>query len=61
MQFKISSFEVKRIGGEDWQEVSEKSALEKLATSYDPVTPVITKMLAGIEVITETEIYRMKS
>jgi hypothetical protein len=60
MQFKISCFEVKKFGDEQWQEVPEKIVLEKLADCFDPVTPIITKMLEGKEIVTQQEIYRIR-
>ena len=61
MEFKISCFEVKKIGDSHWQEVSEKLVLEKLVDNFDPVTPIITKMLQGNEITAETEMYRIRS
>jgi hypothetical protein len=60
MQFKISCFEVKKFGDEKWQEVPEKIVLEKLVACFDTVTPVITKMLEGKEIVTQREIYRIR-
>jgi len=60
MQFSITCFEVKNIGDNHWQAVSEKMALEKLADNFYPLTPIITKMLQGNEIIAETEIYRIR-
>ena len=61
MQFKISCFEVKKVGEELWREVPEKMVLEKLVDCFDPVTPIIAKMLEGNEIVTQTEIYRIRS
>jgi len=61
MRFKITCFEVKKSGEDKWQEVSEKIALEKLVNSFDTVTPIITKMLQGDEIITPQEIFRIRS
>ncbi len=61
MQFKIACFEVKKFGEDNWQEVPEKMVLEKLVDCFDPVTPIITKMLEGNEIATETVTYRMRS
>jgi hypothetical protein len=57
----ISCFEVKKIGEEKWQKISEKIVLEKLADCFDPVTPIITKMLAGNEIVLQQEIYRIRT
>jgi hypothetical protein len=43
-----------------WHEASEKTVLESLAECFDPVTPVISKLLEGNEVIARQEIYRIK-
>jgi hypothetical protein len=61
MEFKITCFEVKKFGENHWQAVSEKRVLEKLADNFYPLTPIITKMLQGNEIIAETEIYRIRS
>lgn len=61
MQIKLTCFEVKKFGEENWQEVSEKTALEKLVDHFNPITPVITRMLQGNEVVAETEIYRIRT
>ena len=60
MQFKISCFEVKKLGDNKWQEVPEKIALEKLADFFDLVTPAISEMLRGHEIVTPREIYRIR-
>lgn len=59
MNFKITCFEIKRLGENIWQQVSEKIFLEKLVDCVDPVTPAITKMLLGSEIQTLQEIYRI--
>lgn len=61
MQFTISRFEVKKLGEKKWQEVPEKIALEKLADFFDQVTPAISQMLKGNEIVTSFEIYRIRS
>jgi hypothetical protein len=60
MQFKLTNFEVKRLGDGGWQKVSEKAFLEKLADCVDPITPALIKMLQGGEIATPQEIYRMR-
>jgi hypothetical protein len=60
MQFRVTCFEIKRLGEDAWQNVSEKTFLEKLVDWVDPVTPAITKMLQGGEVETTIETYRIK-
>ena len=61
MKFKQTCFEVKRLGEDKWQELPEKIFLEKLVDYFDPVTPIITKMLKGNEVVAQTDIYRIRT
>ena len=60
MKFKLTCFQVKRLGEDSWQEVPEKMFLEKLVDFFDPVAPVITEMLQGGEIATSQEIYRIR-
>jgi hypothetical protein len=60
MQFKISCFEVKKLGEDVWQEASERMVLAKLAECFDPITPIITKMMEGNEIVAQREIYRIR-
>ena len=60
MEFKISCYEVKKFGENRWREIPEKIMLEKLVENFDPITPIITKMLLGSEITAETEIYRIR-
>ena len=61
MQFKISQYEFKDSNSGDWQEVSEIIALGKLADEYDRLTPLLSEMLQGKEIITAEGIFRMKN
>jgi hypothetical protein len=61
MKFKQTCFEVKRLGEDKWQELPEKIFLEKLVDYFDPVSPIITKMLNGNEVVAQTDIYRIRT
>jgi hypothetical protein len=60
MQSKLTNFEIKKLGDDVWQKVSEKAFLEKLASCVDPISPAITKMLLGAEIETPKEIYRIR-
>jgi hypothetical protein len=60
MHIKITYFEIKKPGEDNWQEVPEKMALEKLADCFDPVTPIIARMLEGNEIVADTALYRMR-
>jgi hypothetical protein len=60
MQFRVTCFEIKRLGDDVWQKVSEKAFLEKLADCVDPITPAIAKMLLGSEIVSLKEIYPIR-
>ena len=60
MQFTITCFEVKNFGDNHWREISEKMVLDKLAQNFNPITPVIKKMLQGSEITADTGIYRIR-
>ncbi len=60
MEIKLTCFEVKKVGEENWREIPEKMVLEKLIDHFNPVSPIISKMLQGNEVVAETEIYRIR-
>jgi hypothetical protein len=58
MEFTLGRYEFKHFGEHHWRKVSEKAVLEKLADHFDPLTPVLAKMLCGEEIITAEGIYR---
>jgi hypothetical protein len=60
MQFKLTNFEVKRLGEDRWQKIPEKMFLEKLLAHFNPVTPALKQMLQGGEIATPQEIYRIR-
>jgi hypothetical protein len=60
MQFKISQYEFKESNGDSWRKVSETFVLEKLVDVFDPLTPLLSEMLQGKEVITSEGVFRMK-
>jgi hypothetical protein len=41
--------------------ISETKVMERLVDSFDPVTPIISRMLKGEEIIVSQEIYRVLS
>ena len=61
MRSQLSQFELKRFGMKDWEEVSEITALAKLVDRYGRVTPVLTDMMLGKEIITSDGVFRMKN
>jgi hypothetical protein len=58
MQFNLGRYEYKHFGDNQWQTVSEKIVMEKLVDSFDLITPIISRMLKGEEIITSQGIYR---
>jgi hypothetical protein len=56
----MKRYEVRKVGENEWQKETEKIVMENLAESFDPVTPVITKILSGEEIRTSHEVYRYK-
>jgi len=61
MRSQLSQFELKRFGMKDWEEVSEITALAKLVDRYGRVTPVLTDMIQGKEIITPDGVFRIKN
>jgi hypothetical protein len=61
MQFLITEYEFKNSNGDDWQNVSEAFVLEKLVDLFDPLTPVLSEMVQGIEIFTSEGVFRIKS
>jgi hypothetical protein len=58
MKFQIIQYEVKYSGEDQWKEISEKTCMEILVDSFDPLTPIIAAMLNGQEITTPDAIYR---
>ena len=51
-------YEVRHIDEHEWHNISEKKVMEILADSFDPLSPTISRMLMGEEIIVSQEIYR---
>ena len=60
MPFKMTQYEVKYLDENQWKEISEKTCMEFLVESFDPLTPIIADMLNGQEIRTPYAIYRLK-
>ena len=58
MNFTIGRYEFKQLDENKWQKVSEKIVMQKLVESFNPITPIIIKMLSGEEIVTAQGIYR---
>ena len=60
MQIDMPKYEVRNVDEERWEDVSEKNFMETLVDIFDQVTPIMTDILHGKEVITPYGIYRLK-
>ncbi len=58
MNITIGRYEFKDLEENKWQKVSEKIVMQKLVDNFNPVTPIIMKMLSGEEIVTTQGIYR---
>ena len=56
---ELTRYETRRIGEHEWHKISEKAAMERLVDRFDPVNPIIARMLRGEEIIISQEIYRI--
>ena len=54
----ITRYQIKESENNTWEDVSEKTILEMLATRFDRLTPVLSELLQGKEIITAHESYR---
>jgi hypothetical protein len=54
-------YEVRHIDEHGWHEISEKTVMEQLVDNFDQVTPIISRLLKGEEIIVSQEIYRLLS
>ena len=61
MDSKRTRYQIKKSGEDQWEEASEKNVMEKLADRFNPLTPVLSEMLRGKEVITPHGTYRRKN
>jgi len=61
MQIDMPKYEVRNVDGDRWEDVSEKNFMETLVNIFDHLTPIMTDILDGKEVITPYGIYRLKN
>ena len=61
MQIEMPKYEVKTVDGGLWEDISEKNFMEIMVDIFDQVTPIMTDILLGKEVITPYGIYRLKN
>jgi len=57
----MPKYEVRNVDGDRWEDVSEKNFMETLVNIFDHLTPIMTDILDGKEVITPYGIYRLKN
>ncbi|MDH3723263.1 MAG: hypothetical protein OER74_17335 [Desulfobacteraceae bacterium] len=57
----MPKYEVRDVDGGRWVDISEKKFMETLVDFFDQVTPIMTDILDGKEVITPYGIYRLKN
>ena len=55
---RFPAYEVRHICDRSWHKVSEKTVMERLVESFDPVSPILARMIRGEEIIISEEIYR---
>ena len=60
MIFKSPKFEIKNFSENDWNRISEKDFLLKLVDTFELITPVLSDLLQGKEIITNFCIYRIR-
>ena len=57
-QIRFPGYEVRHIGENEWHNIPEKKVMEKLVDRFDPLTPAISRMLMGEEIVVSQVIYR---
>ncbi len=58
--FKFPKFEIKIFNENDWNRISEKDFLLKLVDTFELITPVLSDLIQGKEIVTKFCIYRIK-
>jgi len=56
----MPKYEVRKVDGGRWEDISEKNIMESLVDIFDQITPIMTEILRGKEVTTPCGIYRLK-
>jgi hypothetical protein len=60
-KIKFPCYELRNISELDWQKVSEIRAMEILVDYFDPVTPVLSDLLLGKEIVVSNRVLRLPS
>ena len=58
MNKPATPFQIKKSGMKKWEDISEKRVMEMLTERFDQLTPVISKILHGEEIIMPHETFR---
>jgi hypothetical protein len=59
VEIELTCYEVRHIDEHEWHKISEKTVMERLVNRFNPVTPIISRMLRGEEITVSQEIYRV--
>ena len=54
----IARYQIRESEKDTWEDVSESTVLEMLSTRFDRLTPILSELLQGKEIITAHECYR---
>ena len=60
MQFTFAQYEVLYGTDVSWQDVSEKTAMDRIADYYDQVSPVLFDLFQGKIIVTPDAVFRIK-
>ena len=60
MLIDMPKYEVRKVDGGRWEDISEKNIMESLVDIFDQITPIMTEILHGKEVSTPYGTYRLK-
>ena len=60
MIFQLPKFKIKNFSENDWNRISEKDFLLKLVDTFELITPVLSDLFRGKEIVTKFCIYRIK-
>jgi hypothetical protein len=52
-------YETRRVSECEWHKISEKTLMERLVDCFDPVNPIISRILRGEEIIVSKDVYRI--
>jgi hypothetical protein len=58
--FAMTQYEVKYIGKDVWEKISEVEVLGRLCETFDRVTPAVQEMIHGKTVLTSNAAYRIE-